>query len=383
MIPNLIHTIAISSVLPILILLGMILGIEFANQLYSDNDSRTFDFCLRISMYLIAFILMVGFWALLINEFMTLEMKKVFPNFPMDFFIILSSLIVCGIICCILYRIQEKYQIKMKKLIAKIRNHYIKYAMIFFATIGAVVTAVAYITSFMTINTYNLSSELIMPNIGKSIYSIICGILFLTLIIGCPLALLIGKTKKRFPPIKSYIWYFIGKGGFMLILLICILCTVYVMASKPFFMFSENCMFILTTIFLSICLAAAILLYVLGYKDSVQHKSFQKKLKNILLCCCITSYLPVAGVACVQFAGVIFTPHTKYNEYEYIETQDYGDCVILMRNNTQYILEKFSYDKDSETITIYIDKYYVENINSAEIKKISYKQKVLSKENIK
>ena len=53
-----------------------------------------------------------------------------------------------------------------------------------------------------------------------------------------------------------------------------------------------------------------------------------------------------------------------------------------MRNNTQYILEKFSYDKDSETITIYIDKYYVENINSAEIKKISYKERVLSKENI-
>jgi len=48
--------------------------------------------------------------------------------------------------------------------------------MIFFATTGAVITAVAYITSFVTINTYNLSSELIMPNIGKSIYSIICGI---------------------------------------------------------------------------------------------------------------------------------------------------------------------------------------------------------------
>ena len=51
-----------------------------------------------------------------------------------------------------------------------------KNTMIFFATTGAVITAVAYITSFVTINTYNLSSELIMPNIGKSIYSIICGI---------------------------------------------------------------------------------------------------------------------------------------------------------------------------------------------------------------
>ena len=134
MILNFIWTIAISSVFPMLILLGMILGIEFANQLYYDNNSRTFDFCLRIIMYLIAFVLMVGFWALFINEFMTVEMKEAFPNFPMNFFIILSSLIVCGTICCILYRIQEKYQIKMKKLLAKIRNHYIKYAMIFFAT---------------------------------------------------------------------------------------------------------------------------------------------------------------------------------------------------------------------------------------------------------
>lgn len=382
MIPNFIWTIAFSSVFPMLILLGMILGIEFANQLYSDNNSRTFDFCLRIIMYLIAFVLMVGFWALFINEFMTVEMKEAFPNFPMNFFIILSSLIVYGTICCILYRIQEKYQIMIKKLLAKIRNHYIKYAMIFFATTGAVVTAVAYITSFVTINTYNLSSELIMPNIGKSIYSIICGILFLTLIIGCPLALLIGKTKKHFLPIKSKIGRFIGEGSIMLIVLMCILCTIYVIASKPFYIFSENCMFILTTIFLSICLVSAILLYILGYKDSIQHKAFQKKLKDILLCCCITSYLLVAGVACMQFTGVIFTPHTKYNEYEYIETQDYGDCVILMRNNTQYILEKFSYDKNSETITIYIDKYYVENINSAEIKKISYKERVLSKENI-
>ena len=131
MIPNFIWTIAFSSVFPMLILLGMILGIEFANQLYSDNNSRTFDFCLRIIMYLIAFVLMVGFWALFINEFMTVEMKEAFPNFPMNFFIILSSLIVYGTICCILYRIQEKYQIMIKKLLAKIRNHYIKYAMIF------------------------------------------------------------------------------------------------------------------------------------------------------------------------------------------------------------------------------------------------------------
>ena len=55
MILNFIWTIAISSVFPMLILLGMILGIEFANQLYYDNNSRTFDFCLRIIMYLIAF----------------------------------------------------------------------------------------------------------------------------------------------------------------------------------------------------------------------------------------------------------------------------------------------------------------------------------------
>ena len=102
MILNFIWTIAISSVFPMLILLGMILGIEFANQLYYDNNSRTFDFCLRIIMYLIAFVLMVGFWALFINEFMTVEMKEAFPNFPMNFFIILSSLIVCGTICCIL-----------------------------------------------------------------------------------------------------------------------------------------------------------------------------------------------------------------------------------------------------------------------------------------
>ena len=47
MILNFIWTIAISSVFPMLILLGMILGIEFANQLYYDNNSRTFDFCLR------------------------------------------------------------------------------------------------------------------------------------------------------------------------------------------------------------------------------------------------------------------------------------------------------------------------------------------------
>ncbi len=98
MILNFIWTIAISSVFPMLILLGMILGIEFANQLYYDNNSRTFDFCLRIIMYLIAFVLMVGFWALFINEFMTVEMKEAFPNFPMNFFIILSSLIVCGTI---------------------------------------------------------------------------------------------------------------------------------------------------------------------------------------------------------------------------------------------------------------------------------------------
>ncbi len=44
MILNFIWTIAISSVFPMLILLGMILGIEFANQLYYDNNSRTFDF---------------------------------------------------------------------------------------------------------------------------------------------------------------------------------------------------------------------------------------------------------------------------------------------------------------------------------------------------
>ena len=86
MILNFIWTIAISSVFPMLILLGMILGIEFANQLYYDNNSRTFDFCLRIIMYLIAFVLMVGFWALFINEFMTVEMKEAFPNFPMNFF---------------------------------------------------------------------------------------------------------------------------------------------------------------------------------------------------------------------------------------------------------------------------------------------------------
>lgn len=108
MIPNFILIIAISSVFPMFILLCMILGIEFANQLYFDNNSRTFNFCLRIIMHLIASVLMVGFWSLSINEYMTVEMKEAFPNFPMIFFIILSSLIVCGTICCILYRIQAR-----------------------------------------------------------------------------------------------------------------------------------------------------------------------------------------------------------------------------------------------------------------------------------
>ncbi len=148
----------------------------------------------------------------------------------------------------------------------------------------------------------------------------------------------------------------------MLIVLMCILCTVYVMASKPFHIFSENCMFILTTIFLSICLVSAILLYILGYKDSIQHKAFQKKIEKYFIM--LLHNILSSGCRCGLYAiyRSYFHPHTKYNEYEYIETQDYGDCVILMRNNTQYILEKFSYDKDSETITIYIDKYYVEKI---------------------
>ena len=52
-----------------------------------------------------------------------------------------------------------------------------------------------------------------------------------------------------------------------------------------------------------------------------------------------------------------------------------------MKNGTQYILEKFSFDENSGTITIYTDKYYVENINSAEIKRISYQEEVLSNKN--
>ena len=91
---------------------------------------------------------------------------------------------------------------------------------------------------------------------------------------------------------------------------------------------------------------------------------FSKKIKGH-----ICGLLLISIISIIQ---TILSPYSKSNEYEYITTKEHGDCVVLIRNDTQYVMEAFDYDEATGHLTVYAGEYYVQDLSDVTIRKITF-----------
>lgn len=336
----------------------------------------------------------VGIW-------LSLADRWIITSLPFNLFDIFPIFTIIGILCILFsigYYIVEKYIKKVEKFLKWIYQHIIKTTLTVFSFVSVVITIVAYILGMKVIRDYNLSFNFLMPKVAQAILIVIlCALLLTVLILLFVLAYMsINKKisyqknkKKRFKNIFLLMIDILSK----FCILILTFAMLYIINRQVSYFLDKTTtsiiviisfFLILISFFLSILLENGIIKNQEQFhsKDNFLIYSVSKtKKKNsmkimILLCFCIP-YLLVSIISIINFGAIVFTPNVGKNEYEYITTPEYGDCVILMKIGSEYVLEKFTYDEDNQTITIYTDQYYVQNLSSAEIKKIPYNKEVL------
>ncbi len=387
-----------SSVIP-LSSCGIVFIITVIVLSWCAEDERLRPVCYIIcAFWVILLFLTVGMWMGMIENGMTVDMKQRYPNLTLNIFLIFTFILSLGILFLISCLIIWKWFDKMKKIFLFISSNLFKSITIIFACMSVFITATAYSIGFYIVSYYNLSPSLLVPDVGQAVYGIIGGGAFLALTIGTPIwiykfskhkMISFGNQNKNLFRILSIT----AHTAIVCLVQIAIYTMLYVICARPLWKFSHFTMSIITIVFLSLSLITSIIHSILYYRENTKkteiskmailmsHKKSEPDLIKIIISTAyIIFYALLLFIAICNLGASVFTPHSKY-QYEYITTEKWGDCVILMKNGTQYILEKFSFDENSGTITIYTDKYYVENINSAEIKRISYQEEVRSNKN--
>lgn len=300
-----------------------------------------------------------------------------YKELPFNIFVVFTFIVLTCILLIISYQIIRKYPNKMKKVLFKIYHHGYKTSLILITCSSVIFTIVAYIIGFNTVNTYKLSPNFLIPNFARAIYGIILSGGFTALVIFCPAWIHYitknmhkvslqaeQKSRSRVNNVAKLV------VTFAILLFIYVL--IFLVDTKPFYMLNATVMQVIVSILLALALAASVLQYYTTIKNI---KKLPLEITTVILSA--FSYTMVIFIALFNIGGSVFTPNSGYNEYEYITTAEYGDCIILMKNGSEYVLEKFTYDEDSQAIIIYTNQYYVHNLSSAEIKRISYKKEVL------
>lgn len=98
----------------------------------------------------------------------------------------------------------------------------------------------------------------------------------------------------------------------------------------------------------------------------------KEKVKRISLTIYAISYIALSIIPVTNTIKITFLPYSKSNEYEYITTKEHGDCVVLIRNDTQYVMEAFDYDEATGHLTVYAGEYYVQDLSDVTIRKITF-----------
>ena len=282
-------------------------------------------------------------------------------------------LILCVTIILILGYIGEVYKKRIAKWVKKARKHWIKYSSVTFSFFSAIVTVVAVGTSMYTVQTYHLSPDVIILNIGKAIYSIVFFALTLTLLIAYPAFFLwtVKKDEQKAPAGQKTDKVAAGIGhGLMLLIITATTALMFSITARPFvFIPNQTVMTVLSSVIWGTYWITLTALFIFRFLHSSN-----ARLKRFTGYVCYGAFAVGVILVIMFLASILFTPHTAYRQYEYIQTEEYGDCIILMRNGTQYILESFTFDEERQEITVYNDKYYTVNLNAAEMKKITYKE---------
>lgn len=309
-----------------------------------------------------------------------------------------------GILCILFavsYYFVEKYMDKIEKIFKWMLHHPVKALLSGFSVGSIIITVIAYILGIQTVNHYNLSWDFVIPQAAQAIPVFLLSISLLVTLSAFPFLIYssINKDKKshKKKTIGYYVLWILGFGclSSILILIFYIVLSINIHAV----LISNTTITIIIFSILFLCIFISLLLLFLlesgaiktqeqfGSKNtslcySVTKNNVQKiKIKSIIITCFAVSYTIISVISIISFGKIVFSPNSGKNEYEYVTTEEYGDCVILMKNGSEYVMEKFTYDEESKIITIYTDQYYVQNLSSVEIKKISYREEILAHKN--
>ena len=356
------------------------------------TNTELSDLLLTVS-FLASAILFVGIW------FSATDSLKISP-FPCNIFDIYIVFTFIGILCilfAISYYIVGKYINKMEKMLNLILHHPVKMLLSGFSVGSIIITVVAYYMGISTANHYRLSWYFVIPKTAQAIPSVLFFTLMLVVLTAFPFFVywilkLINTSNSRkkkkgyLAPILCFV-----VSSIFLVFLFSLLFLINIRATliPNKYVSGTICIILFICIFISLLFLFLLESGVIKTQEQFGNKNtalcysvtknnvHTNKVKRIIISFFAIPYIIVSVISIMSFGKIIFSPNSGKNEFEYITTAEYGNCVVLMKNGSEYILEKFTFDENSQTIYIDTNQYYVKNLDSVEIKRISYKEEIL------
>lgn len=297
------------------------------------------------------------------------ELNK-YSHIPMYIYIVFTFFLLFIILYIILWNIEEKHVEKIKDIVQKINKHIFKTGITLFTVTGAICTIIAYIVGIRVVSKYNLSTLFLIPDKAKTIYGILVCAGLLTSTIGFSLWARYVAKKRLFSLNKetTKVYNFASlclNIFFGLAPLAITYFMVFTITSQPWWRLNRNIMFWISLILIVAISLASLILFFIYYMDNSTHK------KSCLLLYMV-SYVFIFIISIGIMAPSVFSAYSGVSEYEYITTKEHGDCVVLIRNDTQYVMEAFDYDEATGHLTVYAGEYYVQDLSDVTIRKITF-----------